>query len=490
MGVVWMLTWAIGRIRSNAFILVVLSALVLTLSGPVMALKPPWQPDGPASVAGTEEKGWTVQKQKRDYTAEDGTKVSETRTVTTMASYGKAEYTQTETYTFEERPDGTKVKTYVRERADSEGKVDKYAKRGTTKQFSGGRRTVWEGWYLGKFEYEGELIVYDPVKDGNKVKEESVVLRADGGQPLKKLTYAYFSDGHVESDERPWDAKSGDWAAQGTTSSFGIEPSTVLAPTLATEGHVIGGTVKNGSIDAPGAVGVIAESTKGGAIRADIDIWGRWSLPAGALSPGYWFIYAIMADGNRGPMAVMQVLPGGKEDTPASITQYSALCFTGSEVMLEGYGLSGHDGDSYPRVTISSGNGAIVSEPLLYSDREVAFRLKEDAPRGAADLIVEGDGGIAGPVWLDIVSFDIVVPGSTKVGQEFYVTVQITGLAGEYVEKDFTVLISIIGPARFVASASKELVISIRGGVAVLRAIAESPGQYSLSGKLVGLPEP
>ena len=158
--------------------------------------------------------------------------------------------------------------------------------------------------------------------------------------------------------------------------------------------------------------------------------------------------------------------------------------------MLEGYGLSGHDGDSYPRVTISSGNGAIVSEPLLYSDREVAFRLKEDAPRGAADLIVEGDGGIAGPVWLDIVSFDIVVPGSTKVGQEFYVTVQITGLAGEYVEKDFTVLISIIGPARFVASASKELVISIRGGVAVLRAIAESPGQYSLSGKLVGLPEP
>ena len=57
MGVVWMLTWAIGRIRSNAFILVVLSALVLTLSGPVMALQPPWQPDGPASVAGTEEKG-------------------------------------------------------------------------------------------------------------------------------------------------------------------------------------------------------------------------------------------------------------------------------------------------------------------------------------------------------------------------------------------------------------------------------------------------
>ena len=99
-------------------------------------------------------------------------------------------------------------------------------------------------------------------------------------------------------------------------------------------------------------------------------------------------------------------------------------------------------------------------------------------------------GGLAGPVWLDIVSFDIIVPGSTKVGQEFYVTVQITGLAGEYLNKDFTVLISIVGPARFVASASKEVVISMRGGVAQLRAVAESPGKYSLSGKLVGLPEP
>jgi len=41
-----------------------------------------------------------------------------------------------------------------------------------------------------------------------------------------------------------------------------------------------------------------------------------------------------------------------------------------------------------------------------------------------------------------------------------------------------------------VASASKEVVISMRGGVAQLRAVAESPGKYSLSGKLVGLPEP
>lgn len=485
-----MLTWAIARIRSKALISILLLTTLLFAAGSAMALQPPWQPDGPASVAGTEEKRWTVQKENREYTAEDGTKVTETRTVTTMTSYGKAVYTQTETYTSEEKPDGTKIKTYTRERTDSDGKVARYAKRGTTKEFPGGRRTVWEGLYDGKFEYEGELIVYDPAKEDKEVKKEASVVRDGGGRPLKKLSYSYFSDGHVESEERSWDVKAGDWEAQGSVSSFGIEPSTVSAPSLATKGHAIGGTVKNGSVKASGAVGIIAEAAKGGSVTAELDIWGRWSLPEDALSPGYWFIYALMADGSRGPMAIMQVLPEDKDDKLASITQYSALCFTDSEVLLEGYGLSDDDGHMRPLVTVYGEGGVIVAEPLLYSDREIAFRLEDDAPRGAADLLVANGGGLAGPVWLDIVSFDIIVPGSTKVGQEFYVTVQITGLAGEYLNKDFTVLISIVGPARFVASASKEVVISMRGGVAQLRAVAESPGKYSLSGKLVGLPEP
>lgn len=469
---------------------VTLAAIIagVVISSHAMAA-PQWQPSGMPSLAVTEDKSLSVRQERRSYVDENGALVEELRIVEEAFRRGALEFASTLTFTTMKNGSSTVV-TRTRQNTQSYGQSSVQSQRTTVTAIPGGIRTVHEEAKNGTFTLTGESSSYDkPGLDG-LVRTVTVVEQDQHGQNRAKSEWKLFKDGTAAVETRLWNASSSTWDEKGKTEIVkAVQASLIIAPSTATEGHILGGIVENSAAPPGAASTILAESLAGGRVTASVDAFGRWQMEPGALKAGIWFLYPVMPDGKRGNPSILRVFRADEASAAPIVTQNKGLAFAGSAISVAGSGLSGKEPSLVPWVWIRGEKAFTVVEPYVFSDTEMAMNLPSWAPKGSSALLVSTgqDSSVGRDV--DIVALTMTTPDNTLVGQEFLMTIKIEGLSDKYMHEDFTVLISVTGPARFVAPDSKDIIVSIRGGTLQLRMVAESPGKYGLSGKLIGYPD-
>ena len=477
----------LGRARHDVRRAVAMSLIIFLMSWTMVLAQPAWQPVGQPNTARINDSTWTTSKESREYTKEDGTKVTENRTTTVKKTEGKTEYTEVETVTKEQKGED-KAETRTKEKTDSTGKKTSIVQKFTTTKNQEGTKHTSEFWENGKLVGSGTSTTFDPPKaDGTVTEEESISYDKDG-KPIKKTKYRYRKDGVVLIDEYMWDPKTGTWGPSTGTKVIMPAPAKVVAPSTSTSGYAVGGTVKQEEIKSTAGGTIVAEKTDGEKHDIEFNMGGRWEIPAGVLSAGIWLISALMPDGTKGLPSILQVLPKGSVPQEPDITGVPGLGFTGSTLTLAGSGLMAGESTGAPEVWFS-GSGEPFSEvPLAYSDREIVCQIPTGSITGETNVFVNNGKGFSNALKTDIVSFEIIVPAVTKVGQPFNVTVRLTGLTGEYAAKEFTAVLNITGPARFLANMGQEVSVTLKNGSALVAVVADSTGAFSISGRLTNLP--
>lgn len=480
--------------RAGAFLLIISFAFLSAASHAAgFGTDPPaWQqvvPHDPERDTTTLANGneSTLTHEKREYTKEDGTVVKEERLVEVVKKDGKVEYTKEVTWSTEEKGDD-KVKKYRSETTDSKGKKKVYETREVSKRVPGGIRTDYYTEEDGKIYHTGFGMKYDKPTDKKVVEEKAQIKPDKDGNASEKTVRSLMEDGSVRIEQFIWDAFAAGWGQPAVTMVI-PEPPDIISPTTCTSGYAIGGSLE----DAPEAViaiaYIVAEAEGGAKLEIPVDGDGKWAIPPGGLASGLWKLYSVMADGRTGAANYLAVLTGAGRQPGIRVDDLPSVLFTGTSLRLPGYELSSRISSRSPDVVILSDEGCEVLEPLSYSDTEVLFSLDEVLPRGTASILVNSGDAVSRPLDTQLVSFDIIVPEAIQVGREFLVTIRITGLSGDLLKKAFTALVTISGPASFMGTDSKEILVELNNGEARLAAMAVSSGQFLISGKLVNLPE-
>lgn len=476
------------------FIAISCLLLLLAISGLAAATDPPpWQqvvPHDPAQdttvmASGRES---TMTHEKREYTREDGTVVKEERLVDVIKEDGKLVSTNTHLWSTEEKGDD-KVKIRRNEKTDADGNKTVWEKKEITKRGPEGLRTDYYLEEKGKIYYTGYYLRRDRAPEKKAETEKAEIKPDKDGNTAEKTVYSQMQDGSVTVDRYLWVAAKGDWGPSLGTTLITPPPPDVIGPTTCTTGYAIGGSVEDKPEVIIATATVIAESTDGKRVEVPLDEDGRWSIPPGMLTTGLWKIFSTMTDGRQGDYSLMAVLSGIGQGSEAAIEDLPSMCFTGTSLRLRGTALSSKTGSAGPNVVMVTDEGSYLADPISYSDTEVLFRLTDDVPRGVTSVFVDSGDSVSKPQVSQMVSFDIIVPASIQVGRDFLVTIQITGLSGELLKESFTALITISGPASFVGTDSKEILVELNGGMALIMARANSSGQFLVNGKLVNLPK-
>jgi hypothetical protein len=216
---------------------------------------------------------------------------------------------------------------------------------------------------------------------------------------------------------------------------------------------------------------------------------GTWKLPPDKLAVGFWRLFTLAIDGREGESSTLIVFPEGTKRGAPTILNIPRLCFVGSNLRLQGNDFSSATATRPPDVCIQTDEGTILVKPLAYSDTEVLLSFPNDIPRGAVSIFLCNGDALSNELETQMVSFDIIVPEVINVGKEFIVTIQLTGLSGDLLKLEFEAIIKITDPAGFIGTNAKEVLVKLEGGVAQIRAMATSPGQFYLSGEIVGMPD-
>ncbi len=481
-----MLTIDVRR-RSFVWLPIALMSALILLTALTALAQPEWQPSGKPSTGTINGSVWTTVTETREWTKEDGTKVTETRYTTTQKTDGKTEYKEVETITKEQKGED-KSETRTKEKTDSSGKKTTIEQKFTETKTPEGKKKTSEHKKDGKLESSTTTTYFDPPRaDGAYIEEEGISYDKDG-KPIRKVKTRYLKTGTILIDEYVWDPKTGTWVQSGGTKVVEAKPPKVVAPSTSTAGIAVGGTVSQEGVKATTGGTITAESTKGEKKDIEFNIDGGWKIPEGLLTAGFWLLSAVLPDGSKGLPEILQVLPASSHAEEPSITGAPALSFLGSTLTLLGRGFMGTQGLAEPTVWLSGGGEQLSLRPAAYSDTEVVCSIPAGITTGEMSVFVNNGSSFSNPVKTNLVSFDINVPQVTKVGQRFIVTVSLTGLSGDYLKKEFTALLTITGPARFISNMGKEAAVVLKGGVAEVEAVAEAPGSFDISGSLSSIP--
>ena len=476
-----------ARKRGFTWLPVALMAALIFSPALTALAQPEWQPSGTPSTGTINGSEWTTVTETRGWTREDGTRVTETRYTTTKKTDGKTEFKEVETITKEENGDD-KSETRVKEKTDSSGKKTSIEQKFTEKKTPEGKRRTTEYKKDGKLEGTTTTNYFDPPRaDGTYMEEESISYDKDG-KPIKKVKTRYLKTGIILIDEYVWDPKTGTWVQSGGTKVIEAKPPKVVAPSTSTAGVAVGGTTSQEGVKATTGGIITAESTKGENKDIEFSIDGGWKIPEGFLTAGFWLLSAVLPDGSKGLPEILQVLPASSGTKEPSITGAPGLSFLGSTLTLLGRGFLGLDGHAEPTVWLSGQGDPVSLKPAAYSDTELVCSIPAGTGTGEVSVFVNNGSSFSNPVRTNLVSFDIIVPQVTKVGQKFIVTVSLTGLSGDYLKKEFTALLTITGPARFISNMGKEGTVVLKGGLAQVEAIAEEPGSFDITGSLSSIP--
>lgn len=476
-----------ARDRRSRWLPVALMAALVLFPALTALAQPDWQPSGKPSTGTINGSEWSTVTETREWTKEDGTKVTETRSTTTKKTDGKTEYKEVETITKEQKGDD-KSETRTKEKTDSTGKKTTLEQKFTETKTPEGKKTTSEHKKDGKLESSTTTTYFDPPRaDGTYIEEEGISYDKDG-KPVRKVKTRYLKTGTILIDEYVWDPKTGTWVQSGGTKIVEAKPPKVVAPSTSTAGMAVGGTISHEGVKATTGGTITAESTKGEKKDIEFNIDGGWKIPEGLLTAGFWLLSAVLPDGSKGLPEILQVLPASPAAEEPSITGAPGLSFLGSTLTLMGRGFMGLNGRAEPTVWISGPGEPLSLKPSAYSDTEIVCSVPAGIATGEMSVFVNNGSSFSKPVRTNMVSFDIIVPQVTKVGQKFMVTVTLTGLSGDYLKKEFTALLTITGPARFVSNMGKEAALVLRGGSAQIEAIAEAPGSFDISGSLSSIP--
>lgn len=475
------------RGRSSKWLPGALMAALILLMALTASAQPEWQPSGKPSSGTIDGSEWSTVTETREWTKEDGTKVSETRYTTTKKTDGKTEYKEVETITKEQKGDD-KSETRIKEKTDSSGKKTTIEKRFTETKTPEGKKKTAEHKKDGKPESSTTTTYFDPPRaDGTYIEEEGISYDKDG-KPVRKVKTRYLKTGTILIDEYVWDPKTGTWVQAGGTKIVEAKPPKVVAPGTSTAGTAVGGTIIQEGVKATTGGTITAESTDGQKKEIEFSIDGSWKIPEGTLTAGYWLLAAVLPDGSKGLPEILNVLPPSSAPQEPSITGSPGLSFLGSTLTLLGGGFMGMQGNAEPTVWLSAEGVSLSLKPAAYSDTEVVCSVPAGAATGEMTAFVSNGSSFSNPVRTNLVSFDIIVPQVTKVGQKFIVTISLTGLTGDYLKKEFIASLTITGPARFISNMGKEGTVAFKGGIAQVEAIAEEPGSFDISGSLTSIP--
>ena len=430
----------------------------------------------------------TTTLENREYTREDGTVVKEKRLVQVIKDDGEVISSKVTTWTTEENGEN-KLVVRRSETTDEKGKKTVYEQREVTKRVPGGIRTDYYTEDKGKVYYTGYYMRHDRAPEKKAETEKAEIKPDKEGNAAEKTVYSHMQDGSVTVDKYLWLPAKGDWGPSLGTTVITPPPPDVIAPTTCTSGYAIGGSLEDKPEAIIATAYVIAESTDGKRIDAPVDEDGRWSIPPGVLTTGLWKIFSTMADGRQGEYSLMAVLSGIGQGSEPVVEELPSMCFAGTSLRLRGTALSSRTVPVEPLVMLVTNEGGYLPDPISYSDTEILFNLNEDIPRGITSVFVDSGDSVSKPKVSQMVSFDIIVPSSIQVGRDFLVTIRITGLSGELLKESFTALITISGPASFVGTDSKEILVELNGGMALIMARANSSGQFLVNGELVNLPK-
>ncbi len=483
-----------NRIAGTLLKIAATSLILFLFAGSVLATEPPaWQPfnPNPTNPVQPGENESSVKHEKREYTKEDGTKVSEERLVIT--EYTDGEYKYTKTYTWSTETNGEeKTESKSMELVDAAGKRTFSRHWSVTKRVKGGLRTEYFVEEGGKVYHTGYLMKYDRAEkqDGKDlVKERESKVDDAAGSPSEKTNYKLLADGTVITEKFVWSQMKHDWTMYASTGAVRPEPPAVTAPSLSTFGFTFGGTLGNDSAALLAVSGIKAVSASGKMQDISVSDSGRWLIEPGKLSPGLWELSSVLIDGRQGPASTVIVVPALQTGGSPIISGVPRMLFVDAYIPFAGEKLSSKVYPRTPEIILASKSDAVLIEPYAFSDRELLAGVSEGTPIGRAAVLVNSGDGTSERKDTSIASFDIIVPETIHIGYDFLVTIKLSGLTDEMLKESFSAIITVSGTARFKGTDSKDVLVELVNGTAYLIARAESQGQFFISGRLVNLPE-
>lgn len=482
------------RIFRTLFRIAAAALILFLFAGSVLATEPPaWQPfnPNPTNPVQPGENESSVKHEKREYTREDGTKVSEERLVITEFKDGEYKYTKTYSWSTETNGED-KTETKGIELVDAAGKRTFSRQWSVTKRVKGGLRTDYFTEDGGKVFYTGYMMKYDKTEDqGSKDVTKEKESKGDDatGSPTEKTTYKLLADGSVITEKFVWSQLKRDWTMYASTKAVKPDAPAVTAPSMSTFGFTLGGSLGNDAAALLAVSGIKAISASGKALDIAVSDSGRWVLEPGMLSSGLWELSAVMVDGRMGPPSTIIVIPALETGGKPVIGGVPRMLFVDSYISLTGEKLSSKSYARVPAVLLSSANDAVLIEPYAFSDRELLTGIPADTPIGGTGILINSGDGSSEKKRTSIASFDIIVPETIHIGYDFLVTIRLSGLTEEMLKESFSAIITVSGTAKFKGTDSKDVLVELVGGTAYLIARAESQGQFFISGRLVNLPE-
>ena len=485
---------ALNRIAGTSIKMAAASLILLLLAGSVLATEPPaWQPfnPNPTNPLQPGENESSVKHEKREYTKEDGTKVSEERLVIT--EYADGAYKYTKTYTWSTETNGEdKTESKSIELVDAAGKRTYSRQWNVTKRVKEGLRTDYFVEDGGKVYHTGYLMKYDPSQKQDAkdiVKEREVKANDAAGSPSEKTNYRLFADGSVMTEKYVWSQLKRDWTMYASTEAVKPEPPAVTSPSMSTFGFAFGGTLGNDAAALLAVSRIKATSASGKTQDIAIGDSGRWLIEPGMLSSGLWELSAVLIDGRQGPASAVIVIPALEAAGRPVISGVPRMLFVDSYIQLTGEKLSSKVYPRVPDVLLASERDAVLIEPYAFSDRELLTGIAAGTPIGGAGILINSGDGTSERKGTSIASFDIIVPETIHIGYDFLVTIKLSGLTDKMLKESFSAIITVSGTARFKGTDSKDVLVELVNGTAYLIARAESQGQFFISGRLVNLPE-
>ncbi len=467
---------------------ILLGIAILVLISPLASAQVPWKTTSSPAVSKVAEDGseWTIVQEARQYEFINGMQVKESRKTTTKV-IGK-------TVMFEEIDTRT-IEKWVAFSSD---------RRVIEKFYPGSKvvtlveKTIIENlpeWVKKSFERieNGILLAssatfyyFSPRSDGAIAEDTSITY--DSGDPMELSVYKYFPNGTAQIEKYEWDKSANAWGFVTKSELVAPKAAGIIAPKKSSDGYSIGGSVVVDGILPTSVRVVVAESNKGVKVEAVTDGLGRWIIPGSLLGEGTWEIRAIMPDGSKGEPALLQVIGEEKTFLAPIIQRLPKLRFAGSDILVEGSGLVTKGEDILPTVWFSNDLDSVSIYPKAFSDKEFISDTPSHILMGDTMVMVNNGTELSNALKTDLFGFEIIFPVVTQVGQIFTAMVKLTGLTGEFMEHEFTAVISISGPIRFADYDGNSVVVSLKQGVALVRIEITGLGEMAIFGRLQSMP--
>lgn len=468
---------------------VLLGLAMIMLLSPLASAQVPWQTtSSPAVMKVAEDSSeWTTIQEARQYKLADGIEVAESRKTTTKVVDRKVMFAEVETRKNEKGPSFSSD-TRTNEKFYPGSKAVLLIEKTTIEKMTDGVKKSFERSENGSLLATSATFYYfSPKVDG--VITEDTSISYESGNPALLTVYKYFTNGTAFIERHKWDASANAWGIGFASETIIPKAAGTIVPKQSSDGYAVGGSVSVDGILPTAVMTVVAESNKGVKIETETDGLGRWIIKEGLLGLGTWQVSAIMPDGSKGEPSLLHVLTDEKAFLAPIIQKLPELRYAGYDISVEGSGLITKGGNITPTVWFSNNLDSVSIYPKAFSDKEFICATPSHILMGNTMVMVNNGTELSNALKTNLFGFEIVFPIVTQVGQEFTAMVKLTGLTGEFMDHDFTAVISITGPIRFADYAGDSIVVSLKDGVALVRIAITGLGETGIFGRLQSMPD-